>query len=195
LHAYQHGNVRGEAIEAALRLISQSGLTRLSLRDVAGEIGVSHAALYRYFADKEALLASIAQEGFEGLISAINEAGKKNGDLKKRLFESGRAYVEFAVRNPDRFRLMFSDAIRNRSDYPDLDSASRRSFQQLVGIIDECFESGLTLRHKNRHVNVLAAWSMLHGLSFLLIEKQFTDEKRKDHIRFLTERFLELLLP
>src|SRR5215470_4234330 len=106
--AYHHGDLRRAVIEAALRAIEQVGTESLSLRDLARRLGVSHQAPYRHFADKQALLAAIARDGFARLVERLRAGPKLDADITTALIESGVNYVAFAVENPAYYRVMFA---------------------------------------------------------------------------------------
>jgi AcrR family transcriptional regulator len=115
---YHHGNLRSELLSCAERALSAGGLAQLSLRDLARQVGVSHAAPRRHFADKQALLDALAQDGFERLgrelRAAIEGAGE---DFEAGLAALARAYVRFATRHAALLELMFAN--KHRPDAAD----------------------------------------------------------------------------
>ena len=97
---YHHGNLRSELLSCAERALSAGGLAQLSLRDLARQVGVSHAAPRRHFADKQALLDALAQDGFERLGRELRAASEGAGeDFEARLAALAGAYVRFATRH------------------------------------------------------------------------------------------------
>src|SRR5579884_242948 len=76
---YHHGNLRNALIQAAVGLISQTGNSSFTLREIARRAGVTHAALYRHFETKEALLAEVAADGFRGLLESVQAAAEGAG--------------------------------------------------------------------------------------------------------------------
>src|SRR5271156_4459878 len=105
---YHHGDLRPALIEAALSLVEQHGVKGLALSDAAKQAGVSVAAPYRHFKDKEALLAEIAAEGFVMFRDALARAYKTHPkDRVKRLVEMGMAYVDFALEHRSHFKVMW----------------------------------------------------------------------------------------
>jgi AcrR family transcriptional regulator len=168
--AYHHGALREALIEAAARVAAEQGVGALSLRVVARRAGVSQAAPYHYFADKSALLAAVAEEGFrlfdERQAAAHAEAGP---DPVERLQALGAAYVRFALDRPHYFRVMFRPHLVEHVRYPGLHAASRRSFERLV-------DSTRLARaaHGHEDVDPLAVatlvWSVPHGLATLYLE-------------------------
>src|SRR3954447_22016145 len=106
---YHHGNLRSTLLEAAERTLAAGGVAALSLRELARQVGVSHAAPRRHFAHKQALLDALAEDGFErlgrGLRAAMEPAGA-TFDAQLRAF--ARAYVRFATEHGPLLELMFA---------------------------------------------------------------------------------------
>lgn len=99
MSTYHHGELRPALLRAAAKILESEGREAISLRDLARRAGVSHAAPYRHFADREALFAALAEEGF-ALLAAELEGKPRQAQAV--------AYVRFALANPGRFRLMFT---------------------------------------------------------------------------------------
>jgi AcrR family transcriptional regulator len=104
--SYHHGDLRAALIAAAAMEIERIGFENLSLRELAASLGVSRAAPYRHFADRRALLAELATDGFNQLAAIYRRAAGKTPEM--RLTASGRAYLAFAAERPQLFRLMFA---------------------------------------------------------------------------------------
>src|SRR4029450_13128283 len=98
---YHHGNLPQALRDAALALITEAGADALTLRGAAKRAGVSQAAPYRHFRNKEALLAAVAEDVFRAMAEAMGRrAAPHRADSAGRLRALGRAYVEFATRHP-----------------------------------------------------------------------------------------------
>src|SRR5215468_3404085 len=104
---YHHGDLRRALVDEALRTIQTHGVEHLTLRTVGETLGVSRSALYRHFADKQALLATVGREGFRTLRQAIADAWEQNGGGRGGFRAMARAYVQFAVDYPSHYRVMF----------------------------------------------------------------------------------------
>ena len=134
--SYHHGDLRSALIKAAAAEIERGGYENLSLRELAESLGVSRAAPYRHFADRRALLAAVASDGFERLTAIYRNA--KGRTPQARLAAAGRGYLAFAAERPQMFRLMFvSDLLGGSAAPPDpaLIKAASESyvvFEQLV---------------------------------------------------------------
>jgi AcrR family transcriptional regulator len=105
--AYHHGDLRAALLRAAAAEIERSGYENLSLRELAGSLDVSRAAPYRHFADRRALLAVLAAEGFDALTAIHRKAIAAGKTAQARLAAAGRGYLAFAAERPQLFRLMF----------------------------------------------------------------------------------------
>ena len=106
--SYHHGDARSALIAAGLKHLETTPATELSLRQVAETAGLSRQAPYRHFADKEDLLAALAEAGFEELTRRIGAATGAAGDAEAALAAAAETYIAFARELPQRFRLMFS---------------------------------------------------------------------------------------
>ena len=167
MKTYHHGNLKQELIDCACRLCERDGYTKLSIRSLAKESGVSQTAPYRHFKTKEVLYASVATEGFKKLSKAFHvDANKKI--TKKHLVEIGCKYIEFGLKNANTYDLMFGTAVGNFADYPELlESANssyenfRSSFSKLANDSDEVIA-----------FKCITLWSMVHGLVGILRKVQ-----------------------
>jgi AcrR family transcriptional regulator len=133
---YHHGNLRPALLAEAERTLREQGLDGLSLRELARQVGVSHAAPRRHFADRQALLDALAESGWVRLGAEVRAAVQRAGtDYEARLRAAGRAYVRFATRDAALLELMFAGG-RGR-EVAALQEASGRAFSALVELIRE----------------------------------------------------------
>jgi AcrR family transcriptional regulator len=180
--SYHHGNLKQALLKASLDLLRKAGPNAFTLREVARQAGVSHNAPYRHFRNKQALLAALAAEGFDRLTSAMTQAaGSASGSLE-RLHLSGRGYVEFALRYPQHFAVMF-DAPTHFDQYPETQAAGARAFGTLVRYIEECQAEGV-LPQGEAKLFALLAWSMVHGVAKLAIAERLPFSTTLDVLRF-----------
>lgn len=169
---YHHGDLRRALIDAALTLIATEGGSALTLRKVAQLAGVTHAAPYRHFADKAALLAAVAEEGFLAMSRKMQAACAPVGTEPLARFQAlGVAYVQFAISHPGHFRIMFGPDLADRSPYRSLCTAADSTFGLLVTAIADCQAAGLVSEGEPRTV-ASVAWSTVHGLASLLLDGQ-----------------------
>ena len=167
--AYHHGNLREALLDAAEELLADKGSAGLTLRGIARAAGVTHTAAYHHFADREAVLGAVAARGFEKLGAALAESGASAAG-PRGFQEMGVAYVRFATRHGALFRLMFSAEVAHarRRDRA-LRSASDSAFAVLLGGA-RGLDPGASEAALERVA--VAAWSIVHGLSALLLDDQ-----------------------
>ncbi|HET6150935.1 MAG TPA: TetR/AcrR family transcriptional regulator [Polyangia bacterium] len=196
--AYQHGDLRNALIQAGLKLLSESGVGGLSLRAAAELAGVSHAAPYRHFADKDALVAAIAEEGFRLLTRRMHDAIDASGsnDPLARLQASALGYVAFAVEHPGYFRTIFGGVVceEGKAASPSLRAAGEEAYHVLRDLVSQGIERG-RLRAGDPELVSLAAWSLVHGLGMLIIDGQVRDPGgAAPHVGKITESVVRLLM-
>lgn len=165
--AAMRDDVRAGILEASIALMNEGGLGSLSMREVARRAGVSHQAPYHYFADRGAILAELAGEGFDKLtdymVSAVGLARDKTA--KNRAL--GEAYIRFALNNPEVFRLMFRCEMVDLSQYPGAKEKADRCFQYVA----DTFGAGPATDKKSADlIPVIASWSAAHGVATLMLE-------------------------
>ena len=171
---YHHGHLKNALISAGIEILSKEGLSGLSIRKVAKKAGVSHAAPYAHFADKQALIAAISTEGYRLLFDELSATvGLYKDNPQKMLVEVGWAYIQFAMRDPEHFKTMFSGVIEQEKDYPEFREMSQKSFQLLVRLVRNCQETGLLAPGPSDMV-AISLWSLVHGFVLLLLESQIS---------------------
>jgi AcrR family transcriptional regulator len=180
--SYHHGNLKQALLEASLHLLRKAGPGAFTLREVARRAGVSHNAPYRHFRDKEELLAALAAEGFDRLTAAMTKAAESASGALECFRLSGRGYVEFALRFPQHFAVMFE--VPRRFDlYPETQAAGERAFGTLVRYVEACQAEGV-LPPGDAKPFALLAWSMVHGVAKLAISGRLPMSGAADVLRF-----------
>jgi AcrR family transcriptional regulator len=178
--------VPGALITAGLEILSEKGIEGLSLRKVARWVGVSHAAPYNHFSDKQALLAAISTEGHKQLYQTMRQvfdAIKPSSDII--LLEVAWAYLEFALEDPGRFKLMFSGALDEESNHPAFVEIATKNIALLEEIVLFCQETG-RLPEEALEIAAVKLWSSVHGFTSLVLEDQFpSDYMQAHHLRGL----------
>ena len=165
---YHHGDLRTALIGAAVRTIQRHGVEALTLRGVGEDLGVSRTALYRHFADKAALLAAVAAEGFRMLRESL-EAAWSQGRGHAGFEEMAVAYVRFAVTHPSHYRVMFGGLFESRD--PAYEREGRAAFQTLVDALVELQRSDL-VRGDDPLQLARFIWAMVHGIAMLAIDRR-----------------------
>jgi AcrR family transcriptional regulator len=163
--SYHHGDLKRALTSAALSLVAEKGPKGFTLTEAARRAGVSAAAPYRHFADKAALLATVAEQGFRDLHAELVAVPVK--DPKARVIELGRAYVRWAVAHPDHYRVMFGAEL-SKSAHPSLAVAGEQAFGDLLDAIATCQEAGIVDGQDARSV-AAPLWSLVHGVASLAI--------------------------
>lgn len=155
-------------LQAAETELSENGMEKFSLRAVAKRAGVSHGAPAHHFKDVRGLLTALATVGYERFVEyQINRQRAAKTDAQSQSIASGLGYIDFALQNPALFRLMFSSEIPNRAD-ADFAKASLFAFDKLVlDIQNEGSKNAYA--DPDAMTDVVASWSMVHGLADLMI--------------------------
>jgi AcrR family transcriptional regulator len=172
--SYHHGDLKNALIKAGADILSREGVSALSLRKVAQKAGVSHAAPYAHFTDKQALIAAISTEGYKKLYEQIAQAAEQHrSDPLRRFVEASWAYIQFALDEPDQFKVTLSGMIEKEQDYPAFVETAKQTFALVVDIVAQCQQAGI-LRRGAPDLAAVSAWSLIHGFVTLLMEKQIS---------------------
>jgi len=189
---YHHGDLRNALIRATLELIPETGVRQLSLREVARRAGVSHGASYRHFQDKEALLAAVAEQGFNELASTLRAAAQSAAaDPIAKLQAAGVAYVEFGMSHPQHLQVMFGGAIADLDAHPALQLATETAHNELRVVVAEILRGSASHSGVNEEVVGAAAWSIVHGLTVLLADGQLRSVDGKSLAAAVTTLFCD----
>jgi AcrR family transcriptional regulator len=164
---YHHGNLREALINAALDLIGSKGTGGFTFAEAARHAGVSPAAPYRHYENRDALLADVAAQGYAAFGEAMGKAQSQpasNGI--ERLKAMGRAYLAFARDNPAYYSAMFESGL-NFSDYPDLRKAADATFAGLRMAVESMIAAMPADRKPPAMMVALHIWSISHGVASL----------------------------
>ncbi len=167
---YHHGDLRNALVNEGLKLLEQDGHPDFTLRDLARRVGVSAAAPYAHFLDKNALLAAIATAGFNRLRAALEGAIRNESALADQFLQMGQAYVRFGMDHPALYELMFAseELPPERDGYPELKAAGQAAFGALTGMLERMQRQGF-LRPGDPEADGLSVWAHVHGLASLII--------------------------
>jgi AcrR family transcriptional regulator len=164
---YHHGNLREALIDAALMLLAEKGPGAFTIAEAARLAGVSSAAPYRHFRDAEALLAAVAERGYERFAAALAEAWNDGRPNPLRAFEAiGQAYLAFARREPALYAAMFETHMAFDA-FPSVQAAAERAFAVLRQATERL---AATLPAGKRPPSLMMAlhiWAMAHGIASL----------------------------
>ena len=170
---YHHGDLRRALTDTALTMVTEDGAWNFTLREVARRAGVSHAAPYNHFADKAELLAEVAALGFRALRGEMDAAACRARSTRQAMLGIATGYVRFGVEHPAHYRLMFGPELAAKERYPVLQEASDATFGVLTGALERGQAAG-DLRRGPVRDQALAAWSLVHGLTTLLIDQRLS---------------------
>ncbi|MBS0217878.1 MAG: TetR/AcrR family transcriptional regulator [Proteobacteria bacterium] len=162
---YHHGDLRRALLLAARQLVDRGGTSALTLRAAAQQAGVSPAAPYRHFADRDALLAAVLAEGFRELAATTEAARISTSAPIDSYLAVGSAYLQFANEHPHLYRLMFGPEC-NKLQHPDLLEAGQEAFGVVLHAAHECVAAGMAGARTPEDV-AIAGWSVVHGLASL----------------------------
>jgi AcrR family transcriptional regulator len=171
---YHHGNLRRALLDEALSTIRTEGVEALTLREIGSRVGVSRTALYRHFADKRALLAAVATEGFRSLREQLAAAWNEGGRGRAAFESMGAVYVRFAVANPSHYRVMFGGFVDPKVSEPELIIEAAGAFQALVDAVAALQRDAL-LRNDDTLTMARHIWAVVHGVAMLAIDGQLPE--------------------
>ncbi len=162
LTAEELGAFRARAVAAATRLFAERGYRGVTLRSLAKELGVSPMTPYRYFENKEELFAMVRSEAFRRFADAQRDAVAGIEDPEDALRMLGRAYVSFALDEPDAYHIMFELLQAPAGTYPALEIEQARAFSYLHAAVKANVKAELMEGESLPRAHYL--WAQLHGL-------------------------------
>jgi AcrR family transcriptional regulator len=165
---YHHGDLRPALLHAAVRTIDRHGVDALTLRAVGATLGVSRTALYRHFADKDALLTAVAAEGFRTLHASLARAWDEAGRGEAGFRAQGHAYVSFGTTHPSHYRVMFGGYITRAEKGSDVEVAGAAAFMALVEALLDLQRRG-AIRSDEPLMQARYVWGTVHGITMLLM--------------------------
>lgn len=190
---YHHGELQEALIAASEAILAEQGAEGFTLREAARRAGVSPAAPSHHFGNAPGLLTEVAIRGYDALAGALREAASDKQGAREKLHAQGLAYVEFALRHPGRFQMMFANK-RLVADDPRLRQASRAAGHAFEIVVAEL--AGGT--PKEAKTAAAAAWSTVHGFAKLALEDKFGSVKMdagRREIMMMLDQVLNYLWP
>jgi AcrR family transcriptional regulator len=180
-------------VDSALTTVESLGHESLSVRDAARSVGVTHTAAYRHFADRDALLAAVASQGFRAMRGTILRGLKRGGeDALERSIQGGVACVVYCVEHARLVRLMVAASSRRPGDSCELEAARQLCFDLLVAVVMDCQKQRRFVRGDPK-IMAVAIWAQIYGLAQLIAEgmlgRDLTKRKVKE-LACIVERML-----
>ena len=188
---YHHGNLRAALLEQAERTLAEGG--DLSLRELARQVGGSHAAPRRHFAGKQALLDALAEDGFERLGAELRGVMADAGGFDERLLAFTRAYVRFATEHAALLELMFAGKHRPGAA-ASLREAADRAFEVPLALIAEGQAAGEIVTGDPEGVGMVV-FASAHGVAALANNQMLGDADLDEIVASLVERVVLGLRP
>ena len=165
--SYHHGNLREALIKAALELIAQKGPAGFTFAEAARAAGVSPAAPYRHYRDRNALMADVARHGFEAFEAKLKATWNGGKPTVHVAFERlGHAYLDFARRHPAHYAAMFESGLSLQA-FPELRDAGDRAFAVLLEACGALIETMPQATRPPVMMMALHVWSQAHGIASL----------------------------
>ncbi len=165
---YHHGDLRAAMVEHTRRLVEEKGPDHFSVAEVARASGVSTAAPYRHFKDRDEILGEVCVDGMRRhqnqMLDALAQAPRGSLDRIRGL---GRVYVNFALEEPGVFRLIFGSKQKPEA-IEELNSEEINTFGIVKAEVADIL--GLPVEHPEANRRAFMLWTFVHGLSFLLID-------------------------
>ncbi|MBZ9640342.1 TetR/AcrR family transcriptional regulator [Streptomyces sp. PSKA30] len=190
---YHHGDLRAALLAGAERTLREKGAAALSLRELARETGVSHAAPGRHFKDKQALLDALALTGFERLTEVMATADDPALPVEERLTRLAAAYLGFTIENAALLELMYA-----RKHDPDvsqqLAAAVERAIEPFVRLIEGAQQRGEIVEGDPEHITLLAG-ATLHGVAAFTAQGTLPPQAALDGIDEVVHHLLHGLRP
>ncbi len=171
---------RERLCEVATRQFAAHGPEGVTMRALAAELGVSPMTPYRYFKDKDEILAAVQARAFDRFAEALETPMDGSGTAGTRANAVGAAYARFAFSNPEAYRLMFEIALPACKGYPDLDRAAGRARATMTGYVKGLVEAGLLDGDPELIGHVF--WAAMHGAVTLKLSDKLAPECDFDRI-------------
>ena len=169
---YHHGHLREALLDAAHRLIAESGPESFTLAEACRQAGVSTAAPYRHFADRQALVEAVAARGFDSLSVRTREARDAHPDGSvASIVAMGQAYVAFVTRDPALFQLMWGAGAPERQESP-MATSGHQCFGVLLQAVD-AFRREQGLEATDTLAIAVPLWTIVHGTASLVLGERF----------------------
>ena len=175
--AYHHENLRQELIDAGVKIVAQEGIRALSLRRLAAECNVSHAAPYKHFKNKDDILAALTQHVqqlfAQKLLDGLNAL--ENSDPQERLVEMGVNYVRFMVENPEYLKFLFFTGVTGRAEPEQLSPDAAACGDSLAIFRDTAvtYLQSAGVDSKHYEYDLIAMWGLVHGLSVMRVNRNW----------------------
>lgn len=190
---YHHGNLKETLIDKGLELLNQVGYEAFSMRKLAIICGVSHSAPYRHFKSKDELISTIRSKALEHFHQYLKASLKHRPTPREIIKEIGKQYVKFFVDNPDYLDFLFLNSSPGNIKIQN-DQALIINNPPFKFLIENCIKylESVSVDKNETMINIMSIWSMLHGLTVLLVKENIIIKKDAymDYVDKIIERLL-----
>lgn len=175
---------RGEICRVAELLFARHGVKGVTMRQIAAELDCSATTAYRYFKNKEEILAAVRAAAFNRFSEVIEEATRSSPDAGKSARNVGQAYLDFALQNPDAYRMMFDVSQAAVTGNAQLAEALARARRSMVAYVEPMIERGMPRRDAQALGQML--WASTHGLVMLRLSGLVAGDAELRHLHETT---------
>ena len=170
-HDYHHGNLKEEFITIALDFIAKEDVEKLTLKVLSDATGTSRSAIYKHFKNKDALIETIIERGFDKFDAETTPHFKDESKaLVDRFYLTGKLYVEFARKNPNLYRLLFGKKYAHiREEILSIKDEDCSGFAALQKTVEDGQKQGV-LKKEDSYKQAIIIWATMHGISSLIID-------------------------
>ncbi|MGG3468310.1 TetR/AcrR family transcriptional regulator [Neobacillus pocheonensis] len=185
--------MRLEIIEAAVQLFLTDGYENVSMRKIAQQIDYSATAIYKYFANKEEILIHLLKHGYSIFLTSLKEgvAKSKSLDAGERLNASLYAYIDFGLKYPEYYRLIFIENLHQLQKVMTEEDDRVRGFVLLTEMVMAAMNEGVLRKHDAQMV-AQSLWASLHGITSLLITfPDFSWHEKENFVTFQVDTMIK----
>ncbi len=188
-------DIRRNILDVTRRLLIEQGATRLSIRMIAREVGCSVGTIYVYFENKDVLIHSLIEEGFDKLVEMQEQTEKSVPDPLQRLSALCRNYIRFAMQNPEYYEIMFMLKPERMARYPaEKYRKARHSLEIIAAALEQCSAKGL-MSVTEPYLEAHLIWAFMHGIVSLIGVKRIDRRFEQDEItEAAIQRIIEMNL-
>jgi len=170
-HEYHHGNLKEEFITIAMDFIAKEDVDKLTLKVLSDATGTSRSAIYKHFKNKDALIETIIEKGFEQFDAETTLYLQDNSKaLIDKFYLTGKLYIEFAMQNPNLYRLLFGKKYAHiREELLSIKDEECSGFAALQKTVEDGQKQGI-LKKDDSYRQAIVIWATMHGFSSLIID-------------------------
>jgi AcrR family transcriptional regulator len=170
-HDYHHGNLKEEFINIAMNFIAKEDVDKLTLKILSDATGTSRSAIYKHFKNKDALIETIIEKGFNKFdVETTTYLYDESKALIDKFYLTGKLYIEFAMQNPNLYRLLFGKKYAHvREELLSIKDEDCSGFSALQKTVEDGQKQGV-LKKDDSYRQAIVIWATMHGFSSLIID-------------------------